>query len=251
MPDVLDPNTEFADVPDPVEVPEVKEAPVVAGASVAEVAELRSQLANSLRQIESLKSDTAVVGKLKELFTGTPEDPKDAFVKKEIQRLVPGLDDIEKIKQVLPFILNALNLDADEKIAERAETALDVVKDLMADVGLDSKDGDAVGYMEEALAREIKNNPELLKSWNRGNVKNAVTKAFEKVSSKLLAPGRLKAKRSAVSTITESPKASARGGPAAPAPGATTKLDFKDTSRDNVKKIHEAAFERLQELTEE
>lgn len=252
MSEVLDPNTEFADLPEAVETPVVKEAPVAAaGASAAEVAQLRSDFANSLKTIEALRSETAVVGKLKELFTGTPEDPKDAFVKKEIQRLVPGLDDIEKIKQVLPFILNALNLDAEEKVAERAETALDVVKDLMSDAGLDGKDAEAVGYMEEALAREIKNNPDLLKQWNRGNVKNAVTKAFEKVSSKLFAPGRLKAKRSAVSTITESPKSSPRGGPAAPAPGDNKKLDFKDTSRDNVKKIHEAAFERLKELTEE
>lgn len=251
---VLDPNTEFADIPDPaetVEVPEVKVAPVVASATAQEVAELRGQLANSLRQIEAMKSETAVVGKLKDLFTGTPEDPKDAFVKKEIQRLVPDLGDIAKIKEVLPYILNALQLDADEKVAERAETALDVVKDLMEEAGMDHKDPELVGDMEEVLARRIKNDPDLLKQWNRGNVKNAVTKAFEKASSKLLAPGRLRAKRSAVNTINESPRPSLRGGPAAPAPGGKAKLDFKDTSRDNVKKIHEAAFERLQELTEE
>ena|SRR3990167_2736972 len=246
--EVLDPKTEFDEEPDEVVV---KDPPVVAGASVEEVAKLRADFAESLKTIETLRSDTAVVGKLKELFTGTPEDPKDAFVKKEIQRLVPGLDDIAKIKEVLPYILNALNLDAEEKVAERAETALDVVKDLMIEVGLDAKDADLVGDMEELLARRIKNDPELLKQWNRGNVKNAVTKAFEKASTKLFAPTRLKAKRSAVSTITESPKSSPKGGPAAPAPGDNKKLDFKDTSRDNVKKIHEAAFERLQELTEE
>ena len=250
-PVVLDPTVEFDDEGKSIVEPVVKEPSVAAGASSEEVAKLRADFAESLKTIEALRSDTAVVGKLKELFAGTPEDPKDAFVKKEIQRLVPGLDDIAKIKEILPYILNALNLDAEEKVAERAETALDVVKDLMAEVGLDAKDDDLVGDMEELLARRIKNDPDLLRQWNRGNVKNAVTKAFEKASTKLFAPTRLKAKRSAVSTITESPKSSPKGGPAAPAPGDNKKLDFKDTSRDNVKKIHEAAFERLQELTEE
>ena len=98
-PVVLDPNLEFADAPDPkddlVVTPVVKDAPIAATA--AEVAELRQELAKSLKQVEALSSETAVVGKLKELFTGTPEDPKDAFVKKEIQRLVPDLSDIAKI----------------------------------------------------------------------------------------------------------------------------------------------------------
>jgi len=242
--DALDPNAEFADK-EPVDV---KEVPAAAVVNPAEVAELKSQLAESLKSIEALTSRTQVVDRLQELFSGKPEDPKDAFVKNEIRRLVPDLDDVAKIKEVLPYILNALNIDAEEKLAERTETAQDVMKGLMAEAGLDEKDEDAVGYMEEALAREIKSNTDLLKSWNRGNVKSAVNKAFEKVSSKLLAPGRLKAKRSAVREINESPRASARGGPAV-APGANkSKLDFKDTSRDNVKKIHDAAFERLQEL---
>src|SRR5574341_352496 len=248
MSEELDPKAEFADAPDPEESVEVKEVPEVVQVSADEVKELKSQLAASMQQIERLTSETAVVGKLKELFTGRPEDPKDAFVKSEIRRLVPDLDDVAKIKEVLPYILNALQVDADEKIAERAETALDVVKDLLEDAGYDPKDEELVGDMEEVLARRIKNDPDLLKQWNRGNVKNAVTKAFEKASSKLLAPSRLKAKRSAVNTITESPKPSPKGGPAAPAPGGKAKLDFKDTSRDNVKKIHDAAFERLQEL---
>ena len=252
---VMDPNAEFSDIEpketEEVAVPEVKVAPEAASATAAEVAELKSQLGASLKQIAALTSKTAVVDRLQELFTGTPEDPKDAFVKKEIRRLVPDLDDVAKIKEVLPYILQALNLDAEEKVAERTETALDLTKDLMKDAGLDPKDADAVGYMEEALAREIKSNPELLKTWNRGNVKSAVERAFEKVSTKLLAPGRLKLKRSAVNTINESPKSSPRGGPASAPAGNKTKLDFKDTSRDNVRKIHEAAFERLQELTEE
>ena len=246
----LDPNTEFDELPEPKE-DEVKEVPPKVDIDPAEVAEMRTQLAASLKQIEALRSETAVVGKLKELFTGKPSDPKDEFVKNEIRRLVPDLDDVAKIKQVLPYILNALQLDAEEKVAERAESALDVVKDLMEGAGLDPKDAELVGDWEEMLARRIKNDPDLLKQWNRGNVTSAVTKAFEKVSSKFLAPNRLKAKRSAVSTITESPKPSAKGGPAAPAPGGKATLDFKDTSRDNVKKIHEAAFERLQELQEE
>lgn len=248
---VVDATTEFADLPDPIEPVVAKD---VAVATVEDVAKLRSDFASSLKTIEALKSDTAIVGKLKELFTGVPEDPKDAFVRKEIRRLVPDFDqhsaDVGRIKEVLPYILQALQVDVEEKITERAETALDVVKELMEEVGMDHKDADHVGDVEEMLARRIKNDPDLLKQWNRGQVKNAVTKAFEKVSSKLFAPGRLKAKRSAVNTITESPK-STRGGSAAPAPGDKAKLDFKDTSRDNVNKIHEAAFARLQELTEE
>jgi len=209
-------------------------------------------LSASLKQIEALQSDTAVVGKLKELFTGKPDDPKDAFVRSEIRRLVPDLDDVVKIKQVLPYILNALNLDAESKIEERTETAQDVMKGLMSEVGLDATSDKAVGYMEEALAREIKENPDLLKQWNRGNVKSAVTKAFEAVSQQLFAPVRLKTKRGAVREISETPKPTVRGGPAAPAPsGDKAKLDFKDTSRDNVNKIHDAAFARLQELMEE
>jgi hypothetical protein len=253
MPDpTLDPATEFEEVPEPVVVP----APAQPAADhAAEIAELKSQLGASIGQIQSLTAKTAVVDQLKELFTGKTADPKDEFVRKEIHRLLPGFDqqsaDVGKIKEVLPYILQALKVDADEKVAERAETALDVVVDLAAEYGLDSKDEKVVGYLEEAIAREIKGDPTLLKAWNRGNVKNAVTKAFETVSTKLLAPGRLRSKRSAVSTITESPKSSPRGGPAASPSGGTGKLDFKDTSRDNVNKIHDAAFARLQELTEE
>ena len=70
----LDPKTEFDEEPkDDVEIKEVPEVVV----NPAEVAELKGQLAESLKQIEALRSETAVVGKLKELFTGTPEDPKD------------------------------------------------------------------------------------------------------------------------------------------------------------------------------
>src|SRR3990167_2826911 len=112
-PVVLDPTVEFDDEGKSIVEPVVKEPSVAAGASSEEVAKLRADFAESLKTIEALRSDTAVVGKLKELFAGTPEDPKDAFVKKEIQRLVPGLDDIAKIKEVLPYILNALNLDAE------------------------------------------------------------------------------------------------------------------------------------------
>jgi hypothetical protein len=249
MAETLDPNAEFADK-EPDEKPEVKEVPESLAVKPEEVEHLKSELAKSLKSIEALSSKTAIVDRLQELFTGRPEDPKDAYVKKEIQRLVPELDDVKKIKEVLPYILQALNLDAETKVEERTENAQEIMKGLMEDVGLDPKDDDAVGYVEEALAREIKTNPELLKLWNRGNLKSAVGKAFDKVSTKLFAPVRLKTKRSAVNTITESPRPSPKGGPGAPS-GKSTKLDFADTSRDNVKKIHDAAWERLQELTQE
>lgn len=257
----LDPALEFDDEAVKAEAAEAKadieaaeaakkaaEPPV---ATKKEVDDLKADLGEKLKELDALKGQAAIIDKLQELFAGKTEDPKDAFVKKEIRRLVPELDDLDKIKQVLPMILGALNIDAEERVAEKTESAQEHMKTLMADVGLDPDDEKAVGYLEEALTREIKSDPELLKLWSRGNVKGAVNKAFSEVSTKLFAPVRLRTKRGAVTTITESPKASPKGGAPSSGAGSKPKLDFKDTSRDNVKKIHEAAFERLQELTEE
>ena len=229
------------------EKPEVKE-PEVPVATKAELDSVRSELNTKLQEIDSLKSKTAIVDKLQELFTGKPEDPKDAYVRNEIKRLVPELDDLDKIKRLLPEILVTLQGAAEEQTVVKASEAQDIMRGLMDGVGLDGKDDEAVSYLEEACVREIKGNRELYALWMRGNVKSAVNKAFDKVQSKLIAPVRARMKRDAVRTITDAPKASPRGGAPTPVPSAKTKVDFSDTSRDGAKKIHDAAFERLQEL---
>ena len=111
MPDpVLDPAVEFEETPTPV-VPEPAEA---VETHAADIAILKAQLGTSLDQIRTLTEKTAVVDKLQELFTGKTDDPKDAFVRKEIHRLLPGFDqqsaDVDKIKEVLPYILQALKI---------------------------------------------------------------------------------------------------------------------------------------------
>ena len=221
-----------------------------------ELAGLKAKVAEQgtkLTEFESIRNDAKIIQQLKELFAGGKgDDPKDALVRKEIRRLVPELDDIDKLKELLPGIVETLHLTAEERVEEKAQTATEVMKGLMGDLGLDSKDAEAVGYLEEALAREIKSNKEALGLWARGNVKSAVNKAFEKVQAKLFAPVRARAKVGAVRTITESPRATPRGG--APTAGSTAgkpKLDFKDSSRASIGKIHDAAFDRLQELVNE
>ena len=214
----------------------------------AAVEELRGQNTRLQEDLEGLKSRTAIINKLQEALGVKTEDPKDAYIRKEIKRLVPELNDVEQIKAILPEILVTLQAAAEEGTVVKASTAQDHMRELMGAAGLDPKDEDAVGYLEEALTKEIKKDRALLALWARGNVKSAVQRAFSKVESKLLAPVRGKAKRDAVRTITESPRAVPRGGAPSPASAAKPKMDFGDTSRDGVKKVHDAAFERLQEL---
>lgn len=251
---VLDPNVEFEETPTEPEVvtPEVPAAPPAA--TKDDVAALKAELDAKVRELDGLKSRAAIVDKLQEAFGGkvANEDPRDKYVRQELQRILgpefEDLKDVRQIKTLLPAILETLQLATEERIAEKASTAQDVMRDQMKSIGLDPKDDEAVAYMEEALTREIKANQELLALWARGNVKSAVTKAFSKVQSKLIAPARIAAKRSAVNTITESPKAAPRGGAPSPGPSAKPAVDVTDTSRDGIRKIHDAAFERLQEL---
>lgn len=244
----LDPNAEFTETPPE---PKVETTPAPAPAptvSKAEFDEVRGQLTEALSTVEGLKGKTAIMDRLAEAFSGEkPADPRDAFVQKEIRRLVPELDDIGRIKEVLPQILEALGAVGEERVAERAVSAIDTMKGLMDGVGLDAKDDETVGYMEEVLTREIKANPALLVLWRRGDTKTAVSKAFDKVQGKLFAPVRNRVKRGAVNTINELPKASPRGNAPTPAVGSR-KVDTSDTSREGIKKVHDAAFDRLQEL---
>ena len=238
--------TEFEDT----EVVEEKvvEKPAPAGATKEELAEVTEKL----KGLEGLRNDAEIIRKLKEVFGGEPVSEKDAMLRKEIKRLVPELDDLDKIKALMPMIVDTLEGSAEERLQTRTNGAQEHMKALMPEIGLDPNDAEAVGYLEEALAREIKSNKEALGLWARGNVKSAVNKAFEKVQAKLFAPVRARAKVGAVRTITESPRATPRGG--APTAGSTAgkpKLDFKDSSRASIGKIHDAAFDRLQELVNE
>lgn len=252
----LDPNAEFASTP-ASEIPAVT-PPVVPPAPPAVSKEeheaVKSQLSAAIAEVDGLKGKTEILDRLSEVFGGQPTkslDPRDAFVRKEIMRLAPEIEeaksDAAKIKELLPQVLQVLAGATEERVAEKAVGAIDTMKDLMEGVGLDPKDDEACGYMEEVLTREIRANQELLQLWRRGDTKRAVSKAFEKAQAKLFAPVRAKVKRGAVNAINELPKASPRGNAPSPAPTAR-KVDVADTSREGIKKVHDAAFDRLQEL---
>ena len=244
----LDPNAEFQEQPTPEVVEQQPAAPVVPSVSKEEFDALQNKFNEKMAEVESLKGRTAVVDKLQEVFGKKSADPRDEYIRKELEKHLPELDDLNRVKQLLPAILETLQMATEERVAEKANTAQDVMRDMMKGIGLDPKDDEAVSYMEEALTREIKANPELIKLWTRGSLKAAVSKAFDKVQVKLIAPARVSAKRSAVNTITESPRATPRGGAPTPAPANAPALDLKDTSRGGINKIHDAAYERLQEL---
>ena len=253
-------------MPDPVTTPADEFAePVVAvepvtpvvpipGVSKAEYAELQKVVADQAEELKGLRSTQDVLGRIKEIFTGAGsrnEDPRDAFVRKELLRVMPELQHLPDIAKIIPGIVDALGATAEEKVYERATQAQDMVRDFMKKDGLNASDAETFNMMEEALTTTIKNDKDLLGMWTRGNIKGAVTKAYEKVSSKILAPVRASTKRSAVQTISDNPKAAPRGGAPTPASGGKPKIDFGDTSSAGKKAIHDAAFERLMELTQE
>ena len=244
VPNTPDPETEFIDDVETPETPVVTKPAGPPAASAEELAALK-------QQFEGLRNDAQLVHRLKELFSEQPSDPRDKLIRKEIQRLVPELDDVDKIKRLLPAIVESLAASTEDRVQSRATEADTIMRGLMEGLGLDAADDEAAGYLEETITREIRANPELLKDWSRGNVKRAVTKAFDKVQTKLFAPVRAKSKAGAVKTITESPRATPRGGtPSAPA-SKLAALDLKDTSREGVQKVHDAAWTRLQELIDQ
>lgn len=216
----------------------------------AEVGTLKQTLTEKLQAIEGLQSKTAILDKLQEALGAKPEDPKDKYITDEIRRrLGSDLSDIAKIKQVLPLILEAVGAVAEDKLSERVDTAQDVLKAAMDKEGLDTSDEETVAAMEEATVAIIRRDPKLQAMWNKGNVKKAVSEAYDRIQAKFYAPVRAKAKRSAVNTILDAPKPSPRGGAAsAPAGKGSNTVDTRDTSRDGIRKVHDAAFERLQEL---
>lgn len=254
----LDPASEF-------ESPDVVAAKEAADAAAAEKAEaeakekadlntkvsgLETTLTTKLQELDELRGKTQILDKLKEVLGAKPVDAKDQYITDEIRRRLGGdLDDVAKIKAILPYILEAVGAVTEDKMSERVETARELLTSAMSKEGLDVDDEETVGAMEEATVSIIRRDPKLQELWNKGNVKKAVSEAYDRIQAKFYAPVRTRAKRSAVNTILDTPKPSPRGGAPSPAPaGKGGNVDVRDTTRAGIGKVHDAAFERLQEL---
>lgn len=254
----MDPNLEFSD-PDAeaaaaaAEAAEKAEIAKEAERGLAlekQVGELSGTVAEKLKEIEGLKSKTAILDKLQEALGAKPKDAQDEFVTAEIRRrLGTDLDDIQKIKQILPTLLQIADAQLQERAAEKIDAGQTALKSEMKKIDLDVDDEEVVAYMEESVTAEIRRNPELMKMWESGKSKQAVVKAFDKVQTKLFAPMRAKLKRSAVNTVLNAPRPTPKGGSSSS--GSDTgkgSVDTSDTSRQGIGKVHDAAWDRLQEL---
>lgn len=219
----------------------------------AKVSGLETTLADKLKALDDLSSKTAVLDKLKEVLGAKPVDAKDEFITNEIRRRLGGdLDDLAKIKRILPVILEMVGTTVEDKMSERVESAQDTLSSEMDKLGLDSDDKETFSAMEEAVTSVIRSDTKLSEMWNRGQTKKAVSQAFDRLQTKLYAPVRTKLKRSAVNSLLDGPKPSPKGGaPSSPAGGKEKgTVDVRDTSRAGIAKTHDAAFDRLQELLE-
>lgn len=219
-----------------------------------EVSGLKQTLEEKLKDIDGLRSSAAIVDRLKEALNGKPADPKDEFITNEIRRrLGSDITDVAKIKQLIPVMLEMMGSMAEERLQERVDTAQDTLRHEMEKIGLDVKDKETFSAMEEAVTSIIRADEKLAATWNRGNAKKAVSEAFDRLQQKFYAPVRSKLKRAAVNTIMDGPKPSPRGGAPAPAPAGkgSNVADVRDTSREGIKKVHDAAFDRLQELLDQ
>lgn len=213
------------------------------------VGDLKGELGKNLQELQHLRGKTAILDKLQEVLGGKPVNKEEEFVTQEIRRRLGGdLDDIQKIKAVLPAVVEMLTAMQQEKLGEKVDEAQNALGKEMEKAGLDPEDEEVFAYMEDAIAGVIKRDPELQKLWAAGKSKQAVNKAFDKFNAKTFAPLRNKAKRGAVDTILSAPKATPRGSAPAPSQGGGRPVDSRDTSRDGIKKVHDAAFDRLQEL---
>lgn len=213
------------------------------------VNELKGTVGKQLEELTHLRSKTAILDKLQEVLGGKPVNKEEEFVTQEIRRRLGGdLDDVAKIKAVLPAVVEMLTAMQQEKLTEKVDDAKGVLGKEMEKVGLDTEDEEVFAYMEDAIAGVIKRDPELQKLWSQGQTKKAVSKAFDKFNAKTFAPLRARSKRGAVDTILNAPKATPRGSAPAPASRERGTVDTRDTSRDGIKKVHDAAFDRLQEM---
>jgi hypothetical protein len=228
------------------------------GVSREEFEAVKNALAEKAAELADLGPTKDVISRLQAVFGGKSESKlsdRDQYIKKEMLRIMPELGevgaDVKNIGKILPTLVMALEATVEERVQEKADSAQEHLRSVMKGAGLNHNDDEAAGYLEEAVTREIRSNKELLGLWTRGNVKSAVDKAFAKVQSKLLAPARAGAKRSAVETITGGVKPTPRPGSASTGAGegaAKPKVDLTDASRENVRKIHDGAFDYLQEL---
>lgn len=213
------------------------------------VGELKGTVGKQLEELTHLRGKTAILDKLQEVLGGKPVNKEEEFVTQEIRRRLGGdLDDVAKIKAVLPAVVEMLSAMQQEKLTEKVDAAQDVLGKEMEKAGLDPEDDEVFAYMEDAIAGVIKRDPELQKLWGQGQTKKAVSKAFDKFNAKTFAPLRARSKRSAVDTILSAPKATPRGSAPAPTGQGSKTVDTRDTSRDGIKKVHDAAFDRLQDL---
>lgn len=216
---------------------------------VAKVAKQDETVTSLLKDMDSLKSKADVLDKLQEVLGKKPESPEEEFVTKEIRRrLGSDLEDLAKIKALLPALLEVVGNVAEEKQAERVNAAQSTLSSEMEKIGLDPKDEETFSAIEESVTAVIRRDEKLLAEWNSGKYKSAVTKAFDRLQSKLYAPVRSKLKRAAVTTLLDAPRSTPKGGGSSgPADGGKS-VDVRDTSRGNLQKIHDAAYERFQEL---
>ena len=215
------------------------------------VGELKGTVGKQLEELTHLRGKTAILDKLQEVLGGKPVNKEEEFVTAEIRRRLGGdLDDVAKIKAVLPAVVEMLSAMQQEKLSEKVDDAQGALGKEMEKAGLDPEDEEVFAYMEDAIAGVIKRDKELSGLWQAGKTKQAVSKAFDKFNAKTFAPLRARAKRGAVDSIISGPKATPRGSAPAPASGTKGTVDTRDTSRDGIRKVHDAAFDRLQELTD-
>jgi hypothetical protein len=215
------------------------------------VSGLETTLTEKLKVIDTLTSKTQILDKLQEVLGAKPVDKQDEFVTSEIRRRLGGdLEDVNKIKQIIPVLLEMVGTVAEDRMTERIDSAQDVLSSEMTKLGLDPSDKETFQALEEAVTSVIRADEELGDAWNKGQIKKAVSKAFDRLQTKLYAPVRSKMKRSAVNQLLDGPKPSPKGGApsSSPASKGTNVVDVRDTSRAGIGKVHDAAFERLQEL---
>lgn len=255
----IDPLAEFADPSDA----DVKAAADKVAADKVALDTEKAELAATVKaqgdsvtklvaDLGGLKEKADVLDKLREVLGTKPENPQEKFITDEIRRRLGGdLDDLAKIKALLPQLLEMVGTAAEEKQQERVTNAQAALSAEMVKLGLDPADEDVFQALEESVTSFIRRDETLLAEWNKGLHKSAVTKAFDRLQTKLYAPLRSRMKRAAVTTLVDAPRSAPRGGAAGTTPsGKETVVDTRDVSRDNVQKVHDAAFERFQELLE-
>lgn len=220
--------------------------------AILETAKKQAETVSSLvTEMGGLKEKAAILDKLQDVLGAKPTNPQEEYVTNEIRRRLGGdLEDLAKIKAILPQLLEMVGSVAEDKHQERVTNAQDALSSEMKKIGLDPDDKETFQALEESITSVIRGDEKLLAEWNKGQHKATVAKAFDRLQTKLYAPLRSKMKRAAVTTLIDSPRSTPRGG--APGSSPTGKesgeVDTRDTSRTGINKVHDAAFERFEEL---